>query len=66
MIYYFNVKATEAHDEELAVIEAENLEEAKRIFIGDHPEDVKNVYAVSSDEDMILDASFPRKEAENL
>ena len=58
MDYYFNVKETEAHDEELAVIEAGSLAEAKKIFAGDHPEDVKNVYAISSDEDMILDISF--------
>ena len=51
MNYYFNVKETEAHDEEMAIYDAKNLIEAKEMFAGDHPEDVENITFISSDEE---------------
>jgi hypothetical protein len=48
--YQFAVKATDKHDEEIAEIEAESLEEAKRKFKESFPEDVDNITVITSDE----------------
>lgn len=53
MIFYFNVRETEAHDEELDIIEAKTLEEAKKEFADRHPEDVKNLYAITEENSII-------------
>jgi hypothetical protein len=49
--YYFNVKATESHDEELAIIEAKSLVEAIKEFGALHPEDIENIESITSDAD---------------
>lgn len=49
MNYYFSVKETKKHDQELAVIEADNLEEAKKEFTLAFPEDKNNIVGISSD-----------------
>lgn len=49
MNYQFGVRETDKHDGELAEIEAENLEEAKRKFAEMFPEDVHNVEVITSD-----------------
>ena len=53
MNYYFNVKATDKHDGELAVIEASNLEGAKREFALHFPEDINNIEGISSDDERV-------------
>ena len=47
--YQFLVKETDNHDEEVAVIEAKDLKEAKKIFIKTYPEDEKNIEIITSD-----------------
>jgi len=49
MNYQFGVKATEKHDEEVAVINARNLKEAKKKFAQSFPEDIKNIDCITSD-----------------
>lgn len=53
MIYYFGVKETEAHDQELDIIEADSVEQAKKIFAENHPEDVKNLDYINEDGSII-------------
>ena len=43
MTYYFGIKETSKHDFELAVIEADTLEQAKKEFADIHPDDVNNI-----------------------
>lgn len=45
--YYFWIEETDKHDKELEMIEANNLEHAKKLFIGMHPEDVKHIESIS-------------------
>ena len=45
--YAFSV---DVGDGEVAVIEAGNLEEAKKIFAEDHPEDVDKISCITSDD----------------
>ena len=49
MNYQFCVKATKKHDEEVAVIKAKSLEEAKKEFAKMFPEDVKNIDLITSE-----------------
>jgi hypothetical protein len=49
MEYVFGVKETDKHDREVATIEADSLEEAKKEFAGLFPEDVDNVDCITSD-----------------
>jgi len=49
MNYQFEVKATDKHDAEVGVIEADNLKEAKAEFARVYPEDVDNVGLITSD-----------------
>ena len=49
MDYQFSVKATDKHDAEVAVIQADSLEEAKHKFKESFPEDVDNVDCITSD-----------------
>ena len=55
MNYYFNVKATEKHDEEMAVIKARSLKQAKKEFASTFPEDINNIEHISSDKEMICE-----------
>ena len=49
MNYQFAVRETSKHDGEVAVIEAKNLQEAKRKFAEMFPDDVKNIDCITSD-----------------
>lgn len=49
MEYQFGVRATDKHDGEVATIEADNLEEAKKKFGESFPEDVNNIDVITSD-----------------
>ena len=49
MNYQFVVKKKKAHDYEIDTIEAGSLKEAKRLFAERHPEDVKNITIISSE-----------------
>jgi len=49
MDYVFGVRATDKHDGEVAVIKADNLEEAKARFAEDFPEDINNIECITSD-----------------
>lgn len=51
--YYFWVKETEQHDPELQIIKASSLKEAKKEFSGLHPEDVKNIDFITSDNSIV-------------
>jgi len=53
MNYYFTVKETEKHDQELAVYDAKDLKEAKEMFAGDHPEDVKNITSINREGEIV-------------
>ncbi len=53
MNYYFTVKETEKHDQELGVYEADNLEEAKKMFAMDHPEDVENIISINREGEIV-------------
>ena len=53
MKYYFGVKATDKHDAELAIMEADSLEQAKKIFSEDHPEDVDNIDYINEENSII-------------
>lgn len=55
MNYYFYVKETEKHDQEMAIYEADDLAEAKKMFAEDHPEDIENITGISSDLNMVED-----------
>jgi hypothetical protein len=48
MNYQFSVKATEAHDGELAEFEADSLEEAIKMFADSFPEDIGNIECITS------------------
>lgn len=50
MNYQFGVNETDKHDGEVATIEAESLDEAKKKFAESFPEDVDNVTLITSDE----------------
>jgi hypothetical protein len=47
MKFYFWVKETDKHDEELEIIIARNLTQAKKEFAGMHPDDVNNIDSIS-------------------
>jgi hypothetical protein len=49
MNYQFAVKETKKHDSEIAVIQANGLEEAKKLFSETYPEDIENVEVITSD-----------------
>ncbi len=51
--YYFNISETDKHDEELEIIEANSLEVAKKEFAERHPEDVKNIYAITLEDSIV-------------
>jgi len=48
--YQFGVNATEKHDEEVACIEANSLNEAKKLFAKSFPEDANNINVITSDD----------------
>ena len=49
MNYQFGVRETAKHDAEVAEIEANSLEEAKKKFAEMFPEDVDNIDCITSD-----------------
>jgi hypothetical protein len=51
MNYQFSVKATEAHDDELAQFEADSLEEAVKMFAESFPEDIRNIECITREID---------------
>lgn len=51
--FYFWVKETDQHDRELDVIEAKNLEQAKKEFNQRHPEDIKNIEGITEGDNII-------------
>lgn len=51
--YFFTIKETDLHDQELDMIEAHNLEEARKVFASNHPEDVNNVTSICIEDEFM-------------
>ena len=49
MDYQFSIKATDKHDEEIAVIKANSLKKAKEEFAKSFPADINNIDCITSD-----------------
>lgn len=50
--YYFNVRATDKHDSESAIINAKSLREAKEQFADQFPDDIDNIELIATGDDM--------------